>query len=471
MKICMFVKNSFEYDARVTKEAKTLTRAGHEVTIVALLAPRATPEFEITPYGATVIRVPRAEFGLGRITRRLSRTAERAVVRDAAERGVEVDEARLADARQMLPVSTATPGDSHSVTGSTEFPGWSRRGRLTRFRTRAMLAMVATARFALRALRFVLGWQGRAIKDRAIDRRMTKAGLSVAADVYHSHDLNTLRVGRRCAKSRGARLVYDSHELASERSRMGAWARWRARRVEGRLLSAADALIVSSPVWIEMIERMHGGLPPHSISILNVPEHRDVVAVDVRPEVGLEPGVPLLLYQGSIQEHRGIEPAIEALSDLEDVALVVLGYGHFRPALERMVRSRGLGERVKFFGPVSNDRLLEYTASAQVGLCNIVPASLSYATSLPNKLFEYFMAGIPVIGSEAPEIARVVNETGAGLVVPATDSGAIAGAVKTILGDPTSYGTAAAAAAQRYRWEAEEGKLLDLYHDLAGGPS
>jgi glycosyltransferase involved in cell wall biosynthesis len=471
MKICMFVKNSFEYDARVTKEAKTLTRAGHEVTIVALLAPRATPEFEITPYGATVVRVPRAEFGLGRITRRLSRTAERAVVRDAAERGVEVDEARLADARHMLPLSTATPGDSHSVTGSTEFPGWSRRGRLTRFRTRAMLAMVATARFALRALRFVLGWQGRAIKDRAIDRRMTKAGLSVAADVYHSHDLNTLRVGRRCAKSRGARLVYDSHELASERSRMGAWARWRARRVEGRLLSAADALIVSSPVWIEMIERMHGGLPPHSIFILNVPAHRDVVAVDVRPEVGLEPGVPLLLYQGSIQEHRGIEPAIEALSDLEDVALVVLGYGHFRPALERMVRSRGLGERVKFFGPVSNDRLLEYTASAQVGLCNIVPASLSYATSLPNKLFEYFMAGVPVIGSEAPEIARVVNETGAGLVVPATDSGAIAGAVKTILGDPTSYGTAAAAAAQRYRWEAEEGKLLDLYHDLAGGPS
>jgi glycosyltransferase involved in cell wall biosynthesis len=252
---------------------------------------------------------------------------------------------------------------------------------------------------------------------------------------------------------------------------MGAWARWRARRVEGRLLSAADALIVSSPVWIEMIERMHGGLPPHSIFILNVPEHRDVVAVDVRPEVGLEPGVPLLLYQGSIQEHRGIEPAIEALSDLEDVALVVLGYGHFRPALERMVRSRGLGERVKFYGPVSNDRLLEYTASAQVGLCNIVPASLSYATSLPNKLFEYFMAGVPVIGSEAPEIARVVNETGAGLVVPATDSGAIAGAVKTILGDPTSYRTAAAAAAQRYRWEAEEGKLLDLYHDLAGRPS
>ena len=73
MKICMFVKNSFEYDARVTKEARSLVGAGHRVTVVAIHVPGITAEREHRPDGIDVVRVPRLQFGLGALQRRQRR--------------------------------------------------------------------------------------------------------------------------------------------------------------------------------------------------------------------------------------------------------------------------------------------------------------------------------------------------------------------------------------------------------------
>jgi glycosyltransferase involved in cell wall biosynthesis len=304
------------------------------------------------------------------------------------------------------------------------------------------------------------------IKNVVLNRRMRRVGIAEAADVYHAHDLNTLWVGRSCAEVTGARLVYDSHELATERSRMKRVWRWWATRTERRWLPAADALIVASPVWIRILEHKHGSVPDRSVAVLNTPEYQEVEALDVRDQAGLPAGMPVVLYQGSIQEHRGIEPAIDAVAGLDGVALVVVGYGHHRPALEGDVAERGLGDRVRFVGPYPPDLLLRYTASADVGLCTIVSSSLSYHTSLPNKLFEYLMAGVPILGSEAPEIARVVTESGAGVVVPATDPEAIAAGIRRLLADPEPFRAAARRASATFNWGVESAKLVDLYRAL-----
>src|SRR5690606_32983271 len=129
---------------------------------------------------------------------------------------------------------------------------------------------------------------------------------------------------------------------------------------------------------------------------------------DLRVPLGLDPGTPLMLYQGSIQENRGIEPAIDAVELLDDVVLVIVGYGYYRGAVEEMVARRKLGHKVRLFGPIHNHELLHWTASADVGLCNIVNSSLSYYTTLPNKLSEYMMAEVPVLGSDSPGIGKVV---------------------------------------------------------------
>src|SRR5690606_23306255 len=174
----------------------------------------------------------------------------------------------------------------------------------------------------------------------------------------------------------------------------------------------AHALTVASPPWIHHIRDLYGHVPDPAVGVSNTPEPTEVVPRHLRPELGLAPGTPLMPHQGSIHENRGIVPAIDAVERLDDVVLVIVGYGYYRDALEEMVARRSLGRKVRFFGPIPNHELLHWTASADVGLCNIVNSSLSYYTTLPNKLFEYMMAEVPVLGSDSPGIGKVVAETG-----------------------------------------------------------
>jgi glycosyltransferase involved in cell wall biosynthesis len=200
------------------------------------------------------------------------------------------------------------------------------------------------------------------------------------------------------------------------------------------------------------------------LTLLNVPERRRVEKSRLlHDELDLPADVRIVVYQGSIQENRGIEPAIEAVRTLDGVVLVVIGYGYHRPTLEAYVAHEGLERRVRFFGPVSNEALLAYTASADVGLCNIVNASMSYYTSLPNKLFEYPMAGVPVVGSDSPEIGRLVREVEIGEVCDPVDPRSLRHAIETILADPDRYRPALERVVTRYNWEVEQEKLLELY--------
>jgi glycosyltransferase involved in cell wall biosynthesis len=470
MKICMFVKNSFEYDARVTKEAKTLIAAGHDVTVVAIHVPKKTAQQEVTPDGINVIRVSRLSFGLGTMNKIAARYAGSIETRHARLTGEQVDANRARELAQWLPASTATPGDEVAVVvdetaASTGSSGLQRLwGRMT---TPVLRSFAKLARFGFKSVRFLVGKQGRALKTLAINRRMIGIGLAEKADAYHSHDLNTLYVGAMCKKRTGAKLVYDSHELQTERNRMTKWWRRWAAWNEKRWLPYADAMIVASPPWIDINRKKYGQVPDISVAVINTPELEDVgQPADLRGELGIPADAPILLYQGSIQENRGIEPAIDAVTLLDDVVLVIVGYGYYRPALEADVRKRGLSDRVKFFGPIPNNVLLRWTAAADIGLCNIVNSSLSYYTTLPNKLFEYIIAGIAVIGSDSPGIGRIVTEEGVGEVADPIDPEEIARATRTILRDIERYRTATKAAALKYNWGIEEQKLLDVYRQL-----
>ncbi len=462
----MFVKNSFEYDARVTKEAKSLIALGHRVTVVALHVPGVTSEMETTSDGIHVIRVPRVEFGLGKISRVATRAARNAAIRESQISGKPIDEENVRNLSAIHPPSTATPGQDQENIPPEPLPTAPRSPFLARLRNRLTMMGIGAARLGFRGLRKIAGVQGRAIKTWAINRRMIAVGKSSDANVFHSHDLNTLWVGHRCKKAVGGKLVYDSHELATERNRMGFW--WRRWCIwnEKRWLPSADAMIVASPSWIEFNRERYGRVPDLSVTVLNVPEKTQVSPKDLKAPVGLAPDMPILLYQGSIQENRGIEPAIEAISLLNGIGLVIVGYGHHIPSLKDMVSRQGLADRVKFFGPIPNKELIDYTASADIGLCNIVSSSHSYHTSVPNKLFEYLAAGIPVIGSLGPEIARIVLETGAGEVCEATDPEQIASAVEKILSAPEPYREAARAASEHHRWDIEAEKLAEVYNTL-----
>ena len=111
MKVCMFVKNSFEYDARVTKEATALIGAGHRVTVVAIHAP-GTAEAETLSSGIDVVRVRRLRFGLGALQRRQQQLVTEVERRRAAAAGEPIDIERIRRDSTLIQASTATPGDS-----------------------------------------------------------------------------------------------------------------------------------------------------------------------------------------------------------------------------------------------------------------------------------------------------------------------------------------------------------------------
>jgi len=467
----MFVKNSFEYDARVTKEAKTLIDAGHDVTVVAIFVPRVTPVEETTGDGIHVVRVPRSGFGIPEANRLARWYATTIESRHARLTGDPYDKARVRELGTLTAPSTAAPGSSVEPDEPTIEPPEVTPGPIKDFwvrgTTRLLRVVLRSARRLTWMAKRLLGHQSQWLKHQAIDQRMAQIGLASGADVFHCHDLNTLSVGVRCKSKTGAKLVYDSHELQTERNRMTEDGKRKAQAEEGRYLPDVDAMIVASPSWIGWDRNLYGTLPDPTVTVLNVPEPTEIDrSKDLRSELGIDPEDRVVIYQGSIQENRGIEPAIEAVVRLDRVVLVVIGYGHHRPVLENLVEQRNLTDKVKFFGPVPNHELISYSASADIGLANIVNSSVSYNTSLPNKLFEYAMAGIPVVGSDSPQIGRIVTEEQIGEVCDAEDSEALASAIQTILTDPDRYSAGLERATTRYNWSVEKQHLIDVYATL-----
>ena len=442
-RIVMFVKNSFEYDARVRKEADTLLRAGNHVVVVAIHAPGATKRHEFLDGGLEVVRVPRLYGRLGRLA------------------GPSTVAPGAASSRTAGTHSTSTAGNSVDQPAAEALPNRRSKasvfGRLRRFATT----------IARRGLRLA-GPVARAANTWWLDRHMVRAATLRQPQVLHAHDLNTLRPAARAAAQAGAKLVYDAHELHRHRNDMAQIQQQRARWLEQRLIRRVDLFITAGDAWADYLSGLYR--LPRPVVLRNVPvEATPEPGWDLRTHLGIRAQDRILLYQGSIQRNRGVEEAINALKHLENCVLVVAGYGAHQPALERIAAHLGLRDRVHFFGPVPNHELLHWTASADIGLCGIRNSSLSYYWSLPNKLFEYVMAGIPVVASDFPEMGSFVRETDVGEVCDPDDPASIAAAVRRIIDHPERRAECrqnANVAAQEHNWTAEERKLLSAYAAL-----
>ena len=149
-----------------------------------------------------------------------------------------------------------------------------------------------------------------------------------------------------------------------------------------------------------------------------------------------------------------------------------MGPGH--PGYATRLRDRatgaGVADRVVIAPAVPTDEVVRWAAGADAGLALIQNVSLSYYLSLPNKLFEYVAAGLPVVASDFPDLRRVVEGHGIGTVCRPDDPDAIARAVAWTLDDPgrnAGLRAAARAAAGELTWEREAPVLVELVGRLA----
>ncbi len=436
MRIAMFVFNPCTRDPRVDREASVLAEAGHQVRVLAFLEP-GLPQREARN-GYEVVRADQRSGWKRFVDDRLLAPLKKGRKRNP----------QASEAQPVAAVQVSSPPDRDPAVGGCPPP--------------PPRELPPQASEAVR-------------RHQAYIARINGVWAGMAADwkpqVCHAHDLDTLQAAAEAARLSGARLVYDAHELWSEQHYFGSQeevAYWEA--LEARLAPLADQVITVNESIASELERRYGLRPV--MPLLNCP--RLVTCGPERRGVlrGLSGGRPVALFQGGYMADRGLEELVVAAGMQDRVAVALRGYGDREPALRELAARHG--GKVLFLPPVPASQMVEGSAEADIGLIPYLPTCLNNYLCTPNKLFEYMAAGVAVAGADVPELRRFIAGEDLGALFDPRSPRAIAGALVELAGPARLEGCCARsrrAAEERYNWEREGRKLVDLYHGLGSAPS
>jgi len=285
------------------------------------------------------------------------------------------------------------------------------------------------------------------------------------ADVLVANDLDTLPAVWLASRVKRTGLVFDSHEYFTEVPELedrpfvkGIW-----RAMESFFLPG----ITDSYTVCNSIAHVYKSLYGIEMKVIrNLPVRRREGTM-AQADAGKKGKV--IIYQGSLNEGRGLELAIMAVSQMNDTRLVIVGEGDIREELQSLVQKSGSGDKVSFAGRVLPEDLFSYTSRADLGISLERHTGLSYFYSLPNKLFDYIQAEIPVMVSDMPEMAGVVEHYGVGMVTGTNDPAILASLFAEVLHDDSiknKFRAGLKTAAAELCWENEENKLLDIYRKV-----
>jgi len=304
----------------------------------------------------------------------------------------------------------------------------------------------------LRRLAVTLDWYARAIAVVLRER----------PQLVHCNDYNTAWIGVAAKLTIGSRFIYDAHELWPDRNLRPEPRAW-LLACEWLFTRVADRVITTSPGYADVMAGRYR--IPSPLVVRNIPEARGGAA-ERRSN-----GTPLALYFGAVTRNRGLEEAIRALPELPRLRLRLVGpdaWG-FRAELAGLAERLGVEDRVELWEPVGVEEGRRVISQADVGLALIQPSCLSYELTLPNKLFEYTAAGVPILGSELPMISDFISEHGVGLTAAPGDVGDVAAKLRSIL-EPKANARmreATRRTAAALTWEAERERLATAYEDLS----
>lgn len=297
-------------------------------------------------------------------------------------------------------------------------------------------------------------------------------------DVLHVHDVHLLGAGtyarRRLARA-GKRvpLIYDAHEFVPGLSGRDPFAEAGYLQMETEFIRGVDAVItVSEPIADALAERYV--LARRPVVVLNSPsaQAEAVCATDVRTAAGVDKDTTLLVYAGGLGKLRNVQAAIKALPFLTDVHLAVICVPDTVHAaatqLRRVADEHAVGGRVHLLEPVAPDETVSFMSTADIGVHPMIRGVTNHEMALPNKLFDYVFAGLPVVVSDVSEMDRFVHRWGVGETFDPSDPAALATAVRTVMADLDGYRTRASSAELRatYSWERQAEGISGLYEEL-----
>ena len=292
-------------------------------------------------------------------------------------------------------------------------------------------------------------------------QRLYQTARDERVDLWLANDWPTLPIARKLAEEQGVPFAYDTHELAVDEYAE----RWAWRLAHRSVIAAIEGAGIEGAAFVSCVsdgiaQRLaaYYELPNTPLVVRNTPPYEPT---PFRPT-----GETIrVLYHGLVSPGRGLEACIESVTLWRpEFALTIRGPAspEYLANLRRIARELSVEHRVTFAPPVPMIDLVRRAAEYDVGLFALPSHSLQNVHVLPNKFFEYLMAGLALCVSDLPEMARILKRHGFGVLIEAMTPEAIAVAVNGL--DRTKIDAQkrnALAAARSYSWEVEGQRLLE----------
>ena len=285
-------------------------------------------------------------------------------------------------------------------------------------------------------------------------------------EIIHCHDLWVLPAAVILSLFKHCNLIYDAHEFYGglevfnrNKIRKKIWMAF-----EYLAIPRVDVLITVSEPLADLYQKKYPNLK--SVRVI-----RNLPKTEFSDEGLKTSGFPVtkdavILFQGHFRPGRGLLNLFKAFSEIEDAHLVMIGGGELEEDLKEVVEKKNLAKRVTFMGYLPTDDLIRTTAQADLGIALFEPTSINYAYALPNKFFEYIMAGIPVLASNIKTFEDYIGTYQVGLTVDPSDISAISRKLVDMLSDGEKmrqWRSNARKASKELNWELEAKKLIQIY--------
>ena len=288
-------------------------------------------------------------------------------------------------------------------------------------------------------------------------------------DIIYANDLDTLLPAYLVSKLRRKVLIYDTHEYFTGVPELVKRPRIRAiwKSIESYIFPKLKYVFTVNKSIADLYASEYKVEP---LVMRNIPIAEEVQLISNRMELGLPENKYLIILQGNgINIDRGAEEAVEMMKQLDDCALIIVGSGDVIPILENTVNQEKLQDKVLFFSRRPYKELAQFTLNCDLGLSLDKPTNINYQLSLPNKLFDYIRAEVPVLASNLVEVSNVVNKFEVGEIALNCEPNYLALKVKTLKNNKPLqdiYKANCKKAKLQLTWENESKTLLNLLTQL-----
>jgi len=259
------------------------------------------------------------------------------------------------------------------------------------------------------------------VSHQAMRNELADAVCRFKPDAVHCHDLNAAPAGMLCKKRLKCPLIFDSHELYEEQSMASPMQKRVYRRRQKKCAAACDAFITINDSIARVLRERYPALP-EPVIVKNATKTSEGGVQDdgrLHRAAGLDRRVRILLYQGGFALHRGLDVLVRAAALLPDEwCLVMMGWGRFEPELRALAQSVDpSGRKVRFIPAAPQAELAAWTAGGSLGVIPYENVCLNHWYCTPNKLWEYPVAGVPILASPFPELSKTVAENDIGELI------------------------------------------------------